>query len=141
VSVLRNKSDENFKAINILIDSKLNTPVIHCAYYSSLQLIIDFLHEYSNFSEEASLQEGYQEQTHNFYLNKAVLELKNISKTNAGRFHKYFSAFKRKRKDADYTNIEILEKDALRAKESANKIRTFFNFVTKDGKCENIYII
>jgi ankyrin repeat protein len=137
VSVLKKKSEENLQAIDILISSKLKAPVIHCAYYSSLQLVIHYFYEYCGITEEEVKFETSNGGSHNYYLNKLVNEITILNKSNALAFHKYFSNFKRKRNDADYSNNEISESDLALAKEKALNIKKFFIQI-EHGKCEDI---
>lgn len=142
MSYLLKKSDENFSAIDILIASKLYNPVIHCAYYSSLQLIIHYTYEYCGISEEQAQNDiNYEGNSHAYFLTNFVNEIEKINRTNASKFYKYFNQFKRKRIEADYYNIELLEVDSNKAKECAKKIRTFLTLICDEGKCENIHLI
>lgn len=142
MSYLLQKSDENFQAIDLLIAGKLFAPVIHCAYYSSLQLIICSFYKYTGISEDDAQKDiGEGGNSHNYFLNKFVDELKKLDSSNAAKFHQYFSSFKRKRVIADYYNAEIAEGDIKKAKECATKIKSFLKKVNDDGKCENIHCI
>ena len=96
MSVFKIKSEENFQAINLLIESKLSTPVIHCAYYSALQLVIHYFYEYCGISEEQANIETIKMGSHNYYLNKFVNEIKKLHQDNAHIFYVFFSNFKRK---------------------------------------------
>ena len=141
MSVLKDKSEENFQAIDILISSKLKAPVIHCAYYSSLQLVIHYFNIHCNVSQE-EIQSGVNsEGSHNFYLNNFVTELKGLDRRNAVIFYTYFNQFKNKRKTADYSNIEISDDDLKEARDRAKKIKKFLKLVDENGECKNIHII
>jgi hypothetical protein len=141
VSVYQDKSEENLKATELLINAKLNVPVVHCAYYSSLQLIINFVYEYCDSSEEEIINGSKNEGSHNFFINKVTSELKNINSEHALNFNKFINSFKRKRNEADYLNVNISEEHAIAAKERAEKVKKFFKIVCDDGKCQNIFIL
>jgi len=142
LSIIKNKSLENFTAIDILNSSNLYSPGIHCAYYSSLQLLIHYFYEYCNFTEEEVDEEiRIKGGSHNFYLSKFVDEIRKLNAVNASKFYSYFSSFKRKRNEADYKNIEITPDNLMEAKKKAEKIRKFLNNICVNGKCENIHYI
>jgi hypothetical protein len=140
VSILQ-KSSENFDAVDLLMVNKLNAPVIHCAYYSSLQLIIHFVYEYCSLTREQIDAGTNNSGSHNFYLNACVSEIKSLNARNATLFYSYFSQFKRKRHEADYDDKIMLDQDLGRAKESAIKIRKFIKLIEDEGRCENIHNI
>lgn len=141
MSIISQKSDENFQAIGLLIENNLKAPVIHCAYYSCLQKVIHYTYEYSNITEEQIEKGANGQGSHNFYLNTFVKEIRKLDSRNAAQFHKFFSNFKRKRTEADYHKIEILEDDLIHAKENAEKIRKFLKLIDNEGKCENVYYL
>ncbi|WP_073170751.1 hypothetical protein [Tangfeifania diversioriginum] len=141
MSELIQKSSENFDAIDKLIEQNLKAPVIHCAYYSSLQLIIHYSYEYSKLTEEEALREVKSKGSHLFYLNIYVKEIRKINARNASQFYKFFTNFKRKRTEADYYNTQIFESDLKQAKKFAQVIREFIRLIHDEGKCENIYNI
>ena len=136
---IKKKSDENFQAIDLLLQENLFSPVIHCSYYSCLQLIIHFVYEYCEVTEEQILEETKDKGSHNFYLNKYVSEIKRINSRNAVLFYQYISKFKRKRTESDYQLEEVAKEDSIKAKETAKKIRKFIELIDNEGRCENIH--
>nr|WP_320021715.1 hypothetical protein [uncultured Draconibacterium sp.] len=138
MSIIAQKSEENYNAIDVLIKEDFKAPVVHCAYYSCLQLMIHQVYFYTGMTEEEVVKETQGQGSHNFYLSTFVAEIRKLNSRNAAIFYKFFGNFKRKRTEADYHNIEILERDVLEAKEYAEKIRIFLNLIENDGKCENI---
>jgi len=142
LSILLNKSSENFQAIDLLDSSKLYTPGVHCAYYSALQLVIHYFYVYCGISEaevKRDIQGGGN--SHNYYLNKLVEEIKELDVRNAAQFYRFFSIFKRKRNEADYHNIKIGEVELMEAKEKAKKVKIFLIKACDEGKCEDIYFM
>jgi len=142
VSILEKKSIENFQAIDLLINGKLNAPVIHCAYYSSLQLLIHNFYKYTGISEAQAISNiKANGKSHQYFLNMYVEEIKTLDSRNASKFLNFFNSFKRKRNESDYNNIDINDSDSKEAKVCAEKIKIFLNKVSNEGKCENIYNI
>ncbi len=140
MSILQ-KSGENFKAVDLLLLENLSTPVIHCAYYSSLQLIIHFVYNYCNLSEQQIRQRTNQNSSHTFYIGECVKEIKRLDSRNAVLFYKYFTIFKKIRTDSDYDNAAIVASNSIKAKEKVIKIRKFFKLIEDEGKCKNIHYI
>jgi len=143
LTVIQAKSEQNFTAIDILQNEGLFTSGVHCAYYSSLQLLIHYCYEYCGFSEEEAIIEMDKSQkgSHVFYLSKYVNEIKKIDKRKATEFYDFFTRFKRKRTLADYKNIEIFESDLVKAKEAAIKIKMFLNNINENGDSTSIRYI
>ena len=143
MSYLRIKSNENYKAINLLDRAELYAPGLHCAYYSSLQLLIHFFYVYCPYNEEQAKDEIKNSKigTHTFYLSKFTEELRGLNESNAAKFYKFFNNLKRKRVEADYYDININSSDLLSAKNKTEKIRAFLNIIHDYGECKNIHTI
>lgn len=140
MSILQ-KSGENFDAVDLLLHNKINAPVIHCAYYSSLQLIIHFVYKYCGLSKKQIYDGTNHSGSHNFFINACVVEIRNLDSRNASIFYSYFSQFKRKRHEADYEDKLITEQELIIAKERVTKIRKFIKIIEDEGRCENIHNI
>lgn len=140
MSILQ-KSGENFDAVDLLMNNKLNAPVIHCAYYSSLQLIMHFVYNYCGLSKEQINEGTNHSGSHNFYINACVIEIRSLDSRNASIFYNYFSQFKRKRHEADYEDKLMSDLEIVSAKESVVKIRKFIKLIEDEGRCENIHNI
>lgn len=138
---LLQKSKENRDAINVLKSNSLTAPIVHCAYYSSLQLLKHYAHEYSGKSFEEIESESKDKSSHNFILNLFVGEIRKLDNRNAAEFYRYFSVFKRLRKEVDYDNAEILPEHAIEAEERADKISKFIKKIVENGECKNIRTI
>ena len=141
MSILEKKSNENYLAIATLMNNQIHAPVVHCAYYSSFQLMMHYTYSYSKKTEEQIEKKANNQGSHNYYLSLYTEEIKKIDSRNALQFYKYFSNFKRKRTEADYQNIEISEKDSLRAKDCADKIRKFLKLIDDEGTSKNIHYL
>ena len=141
MSILKEKSEENFQAVGLLSASKLYTPGIHCAYYSSFQLIIHYFHEISSKSYDEVASETSLKGTgvHAYYLSEFVKEISVLNQKNATLFYKYFNQFKRKRNNADYKPVPIGVDDLEGATMDAKNIRAFLKMTCDEGKCEDIY--
>jgi hypothetical protein len=140
VSILQ-KSSENFDAVDLLMDNNINAPVIHCAYYSSLQLIIHFVYNYCSLTGQQIDAGTSKNGSHNFFINTCVTEIRRIDSRNASLFYIYFSQFKRKRREADYDETIMSEQELIGAKERVVKIRKFIKLIEDEGRCENIHNI
>lgn len=143
MSILKKKSSDNFQAIDLLSSGKLYSPGIHCAYYSSLQLVIYFFYEYTGITEKQANVDMKSNKTgsHTYYLKELVTQIERSNSKNAIAFYKYFNVFKRKRTESDYYNIEITEENLKEAKKRAEKINEFLINTFENGKCENVYFI
>lgn len=139
--ILEKKSLDNQKAIDLLIEQELYTPAVHCAYYSSLQLLIHYTIKYTGLSEDEISKEANGPGSHNFYLNKYYMEIRRLDHRNASQFLNFVNKFKRKRTEADYTKTEIGLRDSIIAKECNLKIHKFVKAIDNEGECKNIFLL
>jgi len=139
--MLKAKSDENFKAIDILIASKTYSVAVHCAYYSSLQLVMHYVLSYAVKSEDIdefinNTKNGVS--SHNTYINKIMNEVKRVDAKAGVDIYKALNSFKAKRNSADYELNEIKEEDAKKSHDFAKQINNFLINFFNDGKITNI---
>lgn len=135
MSVIKTKSDDNYKSIELLSTAKLYTSGVHCAYYSSLQLIIHYFYEYTGINIETALSDISQNRSggsHVYYANKLTEQLKKLNAKNASKFIVCFNKIKKQRVTADYSlDRKIYERDLELAYTRTKEIRKYL----KD--CEN----
>jgi len=139
--MLQAKSEENFKAIDILIASKTYSVAVHCAYYSSLQLVMHYVLSYAVKSEDKeefinNVKKGAS--SHITYINSLTDEVKRIDRTAAADIYKALNSFKAKRNSADYDLNEIKEDDAKKSHDFAKQINSFLINFFNNGKITNI---
>lgn len=117
---IRNKSNENIKAANLLVNNKLFASSVHCAYYSCFQLskyILDVFCGMPYNKQDIKTVDSH------IYVIKTLDE--NLLKRSHISHLDYLSnmnKLKRFRKKADYTIGIITPKEAEDALASAEKI-------------------
>ena len=142
MDILIEKSKDNFDAIQILEASKHYTPIIHCAYYSSLQLVMYYFYEYvENDREKIKNNISYTKtSSHSYFINGLTTEIKKINRPLSIKIYKALNNFKKKRNDADYSEIIISESDAYKARDIAKSINKCLKKLFENGKCEGFFI-
>jgi len=125
VSSLKNKSDLNLLAAEILIENSLHAPSVHCSYYSCFQLSKYALKEFAGIDyiqQEEELNRLKQEQStkfgsHEYVIFKLGNEINRCSKETYRIFSTNFKILKSFRKKSDYLDEMISDeqsKESLR---------------------------
>lgn len=134
MSKLRQKSDFNIEAANVLLEQNLFAPSIHCSYYSCFQLLKYTLNDFFgiDYETQAVNISISKQKTHQYVINYITNELKSLTGVIESRdFKRKIKDLKQFRAESDYENIEVdIDKgnDALsRAKEIRSYIIKNFN--------------
>jgi uncharacterized protein (UPF0332 family) len=126
-SVLLNKSDFNFESANILQKQSKYCSVVHCAYYSSIQLMKYLLLYKAGKTDAMIIQERSVtgEGSHEYMINTISKFLKDNKHPDAVIFFKGINDLKKMRVKADYEEIQIDDKigrNSILLSEQSNKI-------------------
>lgn len=113
--ILIEKSDENFEAAKNLKEFELYSSCIHCAYYSSFELVLHILFNIYSESEELNFEEKLI--SHNVRINSIRQKLykKVEDKKEVIDFSNKIRDLKLLRKKADYEQIKIFNEDSKKA--------------------------
>lgn len=128
MSKLREKSEFNILAANILLKQSLFAPSIHCSYYSCFQLM-KFTIKYffgEDYDTQVSNISNSLQGSHSYVISLMYKELTSLSNLEESRkFKRKIMDLKLLRAESDYDNIEIdFEKSDLAFKK-ANELRTY----------------
>ena len=131
---LKNKSNENLVAANLLIQNGKYASSVHCAYYSCLQLIKHIINKYVGKSYK--MQDGeafhHRKSSHGYLLNEIV---KNLNQKNGVNFantvRRAFFELKDDRLKADYQNISINKIEAEASYLISNQVQNILKSVYK----------
>ena len=129
MSVLADKSDQNFKAALLTRDSKLFSPSIHAAYYSCLQKMLFILERDYTTSYEHIVQWCREKGTsiHNHCIDSLSEELRKKDKGAAASFKGRMRDLKGFRENSDYSSKEVLEHHVKDAHSLCNEIHKLIN--------------
>ncbi|NLU38559.1 MAG: HEPN domain-containing protein [Bacteroidales bacterium] len=126
---LKQKSEFNFLAAELLLKENLYAPSVHCSYYSCLQLIKfsikDFFGvEYSVLSSNIANSKNIN--SHKYMIEFVKNELKgNIDSQSERDFSRHIKDLKQFREESDYDDIEIVREMGEKALSLAREVRLF----------------
>jgi len=130
VSKLRQKSDFNIDAADILITKDLYAPSVHCSYYSCFQLLkytinVFFGIDYKKLKEDIACSNPHKG-THQYVINFIYKELSSLTNIKESQnFRRKINDLKQFRIESDYEEIEVLSDQGKKAYELAKMIRTY----------------
>ena len=127
MSKLRDKSEFNFDAAQVLIKNNLFAPSVHCSYYSCFQLMKYTMNyvfgiSYDELSTRISVTAGG---THSYVTNFFNKEVKKKSITDYSDFSRKIKDLKEFRESSDYDDVEITIDRSEKAKAYATEIRQY----------------
>ncbi len=128
MGILLDKSNNNLQASEILIKNNLHSSSVHCAYYSSVQMMIHLLLNKFGFTQDKLEEEAKKENKGSHIFAKNYLHQKMKDKGirfDATIFYRTVGELKNKREKADYQeeNIEIdFSQEAVKQANEVNKI-------------------
>lgn len=144
MSYLKDKSEFNLKAAQILITEKLYASSVHCSYYAMLQFMIcQYADCFGKSFDEISRETKDKGGSHNYIINGMIDYIKstyrsdpkidrvqrNVKDTNIHRLHTKIKDIKKFRVKSDYRNISIDKDEGEKAYkwslEIKNKIKEF----------------
>ena len=130
MSYILDKSKQNrYAALKLYDTEKKYAPSIHCAYYSSIQLMIHVLLE-NGYTEQKISEDTKKESSHLYYIKEteALLKVKSLGDIKNFSEIKNLKAYRTK---SDYRNIEISSDDCDKAIKIADKVNGILNRVFK----------
>jgi len=134
MSKLKEKSEFNINAAELLIANAYFAPSIHCSYYSCFQLLKFTIKNFNNIDYDilASNISSSRKNTHQFVIDYIARELiEYAGREESRKFKLKIKDLKQFREESDYDNIEIGKdkgETALRkAKEIRNYLKTNFH--------------
>lgn len=109
MSHLKNKSEINFAAAELLHKQNFYPSVVHCSYYSCIQLMKHiWLHKMNNTEDELShLNRNSVDTSHQVLINQIGSFLKSKNAVAFRDFNNTIGQLKKIRNDADYKDIQI----------------------------------
>lgn len=125
---LKEKSENNIKAADILLKKSVFSSSVHCSYYSSVQLILHILRsDFKKTDDEINILSKKKSKEnnglHNWLQNFVSLELFNRKNFDDARsFNNYFGQLKGSRVKSDYKNKAINNTSASQALDKAKSI-------------------
>jgi hypothetical protein len=109
MSYLKNKSEINFASAELLHTKNYYPAVVHCSYYSCIQLMKHiWLHKMNKTEDELSqLNRNSVETSHQVLINQIGSFLKSKNSVAFRDFNNTIGQLKKIRNDADYKDIQI----------------------------------
>jgi len=127
MGVLLDKSENSVSAAELLHQETYYATSVHCSYYSCLQLMKDivlyYCEDFDNDEDFDYQQKESKTPSHEFlinYINKKLNE-KNM---DFRKFNRSINELKRKRVEADYKEIVIMESVSKWAMEKSGEVNT-----------------
>lgn len=128
MSKLKEKSEFNITAAQILIDKNLYAPSVHCSYYSCFQLMKFTMKNFFGISYDELRQKISVDTTggtHSFVVNFFNMEVRKKGISDYSDFSRKIKDLKEFRETSDYENVEITFDKSRKAKEYAIDIRQY----------------
>ena len=110
MSKLKEKSEFNINAAELLIANAYFAPSIHCSYYSCFQLLKFTIKNFNNIDYDilASNISSSRKNTHQFVIDYIARELiEYAGREESRKFKLKIKDLKQFREESDYDNIEI----------------------------------
>ena len=124
---MKYKSEENFKAANLLITNNMYAASIHCSYYSCFQLSKYLLKALYDIDYATQESESSGKDSHYYLINEISNKIDPISHIAYIDYNSFIAKLKKLRKKADYSVEAILEEEAVKAYQWADKVMTILN--------------
>lgn len=123
MSYLRQKSEQNFSAAEILIKNGLHAPSVHCCYYSCFQLSkfaledffgVDYLTQEKELSQLKQTRTG-KIGTHEYVIKRLGDEIRKCSKEAYLTFTNNIKELKKFRVESDYDNVVVTDEQSTKS--------------------------
>ena len=129
MSKLREKSEFNIEAAEMLIESFLYAPSVHCSYYSCFQLLKYTMNDFFDVSyEELSRKISNSKlSTHSYvikYISNELIVLTGKIESER-KFTRKIKELKHFRAESDYENIEVSNDKGTQALQLAQGLRRY----------------
>jgi acetylglutamate synthase len=122
-NILLIKSNDNFEVAQFLHSEQYFCSSVHCAYYSSYQLILFVIDEYLDFEDkDFSSKDLNDAGSHNICINTIKNKIRKIDRDLFYQFSANIRELKEFRKNADYKKTVILIGDSKKAISQSAKI-------------------
>ena len=133
MNFLKNKSEINFEAAELLHQNYLYPAVVHCSYYSCVQLMKHIYLFKIKKTEDNLIQEtrrSRDKSSHNTLISEIhkFTEKLSLDKEDRFYFYKKISSLKNLRNKADYEDIEV---DIEKSKKSLDMSKTLLVILKK----------
>jgi len=128
MSKLREKSEFNFDAAQLLIDNYLYAPSVHCSYYSCFQMMKYTMKNFFGISYDelnTRISVSTSGGTHSYVTNFFNKEVKKKGISDYSDFSRKIKDLKEFRESSDYDDVEITIDKSQRAKDYATDIRQY----------------
>lgn len=122
MSIIKVKSSDNLRAAKLLIDNHIYSPSVHCSYYSVYMFSMYMLCHKCNISYEDQSENSRGRDSHFYVIKNIADDLNKKNRYYMTDFYSWYNKLKKLRKQADYLNEEVKEKDANTAYKSAENI-------------------
>ncbi len=130
MSKLREKSEFNIDAAEVLITKNLYAPSVHCSYYSCLQRIKSIFPVYFGITyDQIEIDVRTGKANEHSYLIRYISEQirKNIGSNEYVDFKRNIGDLKEFRIHSDYKDIEVTSDQSTKAYKLATEINKFLN--------------
>jgi uncharacterized protein (UPF0332 family) len=128
MSKLKEKSEFNIAAAELLLEKDYYAPSLHCSYYSCFQLIKFTIKDFfgTDYETLSSNISSSKKNTHQYIIDYISNELINFTDTKTGRdFKRKIKDLKQFRQESDYDDMEITIEKGNAAYLQAVEIRTY----------------
>jgi uncharacterized protein (UPF0332 family) len=128
MSKLKEKSEFNINAAELLIANAYFAPSVHCSYYSCFQLLKFTIKNFFGIEYDilASNISSSRKKTHQFVIDYIASELIGFTgREESRKFKRTIKDLKQFREESDYDNIEIGEDKGKTALRKAKEIRKY----------------
>lgn len=119
MSNIRDKSDENIEAAQLLINNGKYTSSVHCSYYGCFQMMKHVLATKCNVEYDVQNSTNGQD-SHLFIRDKILNEINDH--TSKRNIRSYFDNIKADRRRADYLQDKISDMESLETLDQSKKL-------------------
>lgn len=128
MSKLKEKSEFNISAAEILLKSHIFAPSVHCSYYSCFQLIKFITKDFFGIEYEQLTTDikASNKKTHNYIIDLVADKIIRLSDRHESKsFKNKIIDLKHYREESDYDNIEINYDKGKAAFDKAKELRQY----------------
>ena len=128
MSKLKEKSEFNIDAAELLLSKYLYAPSVHCSYYSCFQLLKYTIKSFFgiDYETQAVNCSTSRQKSHVYVVNYVSTELSRfVSFEECRNFKRTIKDLKQFRVESDYENVEVSLDKGVEALRKAKEIRTY----------------
>lgn len=130
VSAMQAKSDENYKAGEVLVEKSYYSASVHCFYYSVLQKMKYVLCEACGIMSYKEQEERTKRGDSHTFLSREVASQIDNPRRRA-EFTEVFNDMRRDRTKADYKNTIFSKADCGKVKEKTDRLNRILNKIER----------